>query len=404
MAKIHIGIGLVKSGYEGNSPFFDVIKFGLGLSGTVAIVAGIWKSIDFYFWKKTKKFNKEHFKSESSKSVVEEVVFKAPTPVTLNQTLSLPRPDFSALSLWGKLLLMGDSLILYSSDGQGKSTLAMQGCIDIANGSRVLFLPLEETPHAPKKQTVYYYDAELTNDDIQMRYGAEGNVFPDNLYRISDTFNSVDELFKDIENRISLNEDCTICIDNLSGILPVSSPTLARDFFIRQKAIKDKALANEHRLTFITVTHTPKTKPGEVNEQFYGSAHIGNLAATRIGFFPTCAGDDYKMIKVEKNRKFQKGDKVIVVKRVSEPYPHFEFDCYLDFEDVEPKNGTYNPDGSIAKVMPKAPAPNQKVTQEMEEKIKEMLEGNVKPKIIAKKFKLSEKTIRRYRKDWGYAA
>lgn len=402
MAKINMGLGPIKGGYEGDSPFVDVMKFGFAFASTVSIIAGIWKGLEYYFWKKRKEYNREHTKSEVNQKE-DALVYRHTMSETLNQTVNRPRPDFVSLELWGKLLFMGDSLILYSSDGQGKSTLAMQGCIDIANGSRVLFLPLEETPHAPKKQTVYYYDAELTNDDIQMRYGAEGNVFPDNLYRISDTFNSVDELFKDIENRISLNEDCTICIDNLSAILPVSSPTLARDFFIRQKAIKDKALANGHRLTFITVTHTPKTKPGEVNENFYGSTHIGNLAPTRIGFFPTCIGDDYKMIKVEKNRKFSKGDKVCVVKRESKPYPHFEFHSWQDFDDVEPKKGTYKPKG-VVELKPKAPAPNQKVTPEIEQKIREMLEKGMKPNAIAKKVHLCGRTIRRYKSDWGFAA
>ncbi len=46
----------------------------------------------------------------------------------------------------------------------------------------------------------------------------------------------------------------------------------------------------------------------------------------------------------------------------------------------------------------KPSAPNLKVTPEKEQKIKEMLDEGKNVKVIAKKFHLSEKTIRRYKK------
>ena len=71
-----------------------------------------------------------------------------------------------------------------------------------------------------------------------------------------------------------------------------------------------------------------------------------------------------------------------------------------------PSVGTFNiatapasaSDPSVA-ATPKA-APNQKVTPEMEEKMKGMVAKGMKPSKIAKKVNVSEKTVRRYIKEW----
>ena len=71
-----------------------------------------------------------------------------------------------------------------------------------------------------------------------------------------------------------------------------------------------------------------------------------------------------------------------------------------------PSVGTFNiatapasgSDPSVA-ATPKA-APNQKVTPEMEEKMKGMVAKGMKPKKISQKVNVSEKTVRRYIKEW----
>jgi DNA-binding NarL/FixJ family response regulator len=68
---------------------------------------------------------------------------------------------------------------------------------------------------------------------------------------------------------------------------------------------------------------------------------------------------------------------------------------------VTPSVGTFPitaSDPSVA-ATPKA-APNQKVTPEMEEKMKGMVAKGMKPKKISQKVNVSEKTVRRYIKEW----
>ena len=320
-----------------------------------------------------------------------------PKTETLNEVCAKPRVGPDDLQLCGKLLCKGDTLVIYSSDGEGKSTLAMDMCIGIANGSKTHLLSEQEVPSAPRPQRVYYFDAELSDDDIKMRFNPDYH-YPDNLKRISHVYSTVQELFDSIESFVyNGKSDVTICIDNLSAIIPTSSANAYRDLFLRQNSIKEKARADGFYVTFIIITHTTKTVPGRINEHFYGSAYLGNLSASRIALLPTRFGEDYKMLKVQKNRKMPKDGNVIVVKRVTTPYLHFEYHDVMQkdeaapleqktvkISDVTPATGT-----SIQK------APNQKVTYEKEEKIIAMLSKGMKQSAIANKLRLSTKTVNR---------
>ena len=320
---------------------------------------------------------------------------------TLNKTCNKSHDDFNSMRLVGDLVFKGDSIIIFSSDGEGKSTLAMNFCIDIASGSATSILPKKEISNSPLAQTVYYYDAELDDADIQMRYGKYGYTFPDSLRRIPGIFNSVEDLFNDIKERVSIaTTDITICVDNLSAIFPSTSAKMAQDYFRRQMEIKDIAKSREHSVTFITVTHSTKTTRGKVNETFYGSSYIGNLAATRIGLFPTRFGEEYKMLKVQKNRKFGKDGNVIIIKREQNPYLHFEYDRTIPEAEADahpisikkqnlPATNTPNRKG-------RKTAPHQSIFPADIIKIKEMHDDGVAINIIAKKFNVCNKTIERH--------
>ena len=407
--RLSLGCGLISGSYEGNEPCKDTFLFGVGAVGVFSLGYGVKKLIDY--WWKPKKGGDDEGNQESLLVDVEMRV--TPRVETLNQTCRKPLGDLEAMRLVGDLVFKGDTITLYSAAGEGKSTLAMGMCIDIAKGAMTKILPPDAGLTCAPQQTVLYYDAELTDEDIQMRYGQGCNVFPENLKRISTTFPSAEEMFKDIESRVAnADTDVTICIDNLSAIIPPTSGKEARKLFLLQKAIKEKAHKNGKSVTFIVLTHTTKTPPGQVNETMAGSAQIGNLTATCIALHPTKYGNDFKALRVVKNRKFGKDGKVIVVKRVETPYSHFEYDRTVPFEVACPKNMPTKEEGTPVKapapVAPtaapcsmgteKMPAPNQKVTPEMQEKIEKMLAEGKKPKAIARTFRVSERTIRRIKK------
>lgn len=354
------------------------------------------EGVKYYFWKKKLDHKPKRF---SHPEPVNNPITR-PRPETLNEICEKSNADIADLQLCGNLLCKGDTLVISSSDGEGKSTLAMGMCVDIARGSNTHLLPDDKTPYNQKPQSVYYFDAELSDDDIQLRYGKHDFHFPENLKRFSSTYESETEMFDHIEELVGNEKsDVTICIDNLSAIIPTASPKAYHDLFSRQKKIKDVAKANGYYVTFIIIAHTTKTKQGHVNETFYGSSHLGNLSASRIALLPTRFGDEYKMLKVQKNRKMPKEGNVIIVKRVSTPYLHFEYFREMKEDEATPlKQKTV----SISSVTPaseilvqKPKAPNQKVTPEKEEKIIAMYNKGMKQSTIANKLRLSTKTVHR---------
>ena len=383
-------------GISGDVSWNDVCKVGV-----IIFAYFTCKNVGSYWlWKKKKDSGQEV--SKQSKPTNNPVTIPAayPKAETLNEVCAKTHTDFSSLQICGKLLCKGDTLVIYSSDGEGKSTLAMGMCIDIANGSKTHLLPNDKIQYKQEPQRVYYFDAELSDDDIQLRYGGHDFHFPENLKRFSNTYESVAEMFAHIEGLVcNEKSDVTICIDNLSAIIPTASPKAYHDLFSRQKKIKDDAMAHGYYVTFIIITHTTKTKQGHVNEIFYGSAYLGNLSASRIALLPTRFGDDYKMLKVQKNRKMPKDGNVIVVKRVTTPYLHFEYHDVMQEAEAAPlKQKTIKISSATPTtddLIKKQKAPNQKITPEKEDKIIAMLSKGMKQSAIANKLRLSTKTVHR---------
>lgn len=394
--KVIIGGFPPKIEISGDASWRDVCKACTPYLVLIAGYYGIRSYANYWLWNKKKVGGQERSKQNTTSNPATNPV-TPPKAETLNEVCAKPCVGPDDLQLCGKLLCKGDTLVIYSSDGEGKSTLAMGMCIDIANGSKTHLLSEQEVPDMQNPQRVYYFDAELSNDDIKMRFNP-GYHYPNTLKRISHVYSSVQELFDSIENFVyNEKSDVTICIDNMSAIIPTSSAKAYRDLFLRQNSIKEKARANGFYVTFIIITHTTKTVPGHINENFYGSAYLGNLSASRIALFPTRFGEDYKMLKVQKNRKIPKGGNVIVVKRVTTPYLHFEYHDVMQEAEAAPlkqktvqiSSATPATGTSIQK------APNQKVTPEKENKIIDMLSKGMKQSTIANKLRLSTKTVHR---------
>ena len=141
-------------------------------------------------------------------------------------------------------------------------------------------------------------------------------------------------------------------------------------------------------------------------------------------------GNEYRFFQCLKEPKGSEtpfNGNVVVCKIISEPIDDNNKNTYLQYVGIKPEAearpmkpkvqatgtststapsvGTYPITASAPSVIatPKA-APNQKVTPEMEKRMKEMVEKGMKASKIAKKTKLSEKTVRRYMKEWDNQA
>ncbi len=383
--------------YEGTSPFKDTSKLILPFIA----VAGLY----YFFKNKGKHDRKRKFNPGSSDKPKQDTHEPPPQQSfeveTLNEACHKPHTDVSELQMCGELLSKGDTMILFSPDGEGKSTLAAGICIDIASGAKTKLLPESMVLHENKQEYVLWLDEELNYYDMRQRYGLDNYRFPDKLYRSTSIFSSVDEMFACIEKFVDEKKsDVTICIDNLSAIMPPNSANAFIELFKKQKMIKDKAMSNGYHVTFIIITHSKKTESGRVSEDFYGSSYIGNLSSTRIALLPTRLGKDYKMLKVQKNRKFAVRDEVIVIKRVTTPYLHFEYFDMRPEDEVAPiKQKAVKTDNpapvSASSVLSHKKAPNQKVTPDKEEKIMAMYSKGMRQNTIAKKLNISAKTVHR---------
>ena len=381
--------------YEG---IFKVCLVGTVMYGTYYFFKS-WS--EYWLYKKKNKY------SSNVTNKQKEDTQEPPSPQqsfeveTLNEACHKPHTDVSELQMCGELLSKGDTMILFSPDGEGKSTLAAGMCIDIASGAKTKLLPESMVLHENNQESVLMIDKELNYDDMRMRYGLDNYRFPDNLYRLKSNISSVDEMFACIEKFVDEKKsDVTICIDNLSAIMKPNSASAFIELFKTQKMIKDKAMSNGYHVTFIIITHSKKTESGRVSEDFYGSSYIGNLSSTRIALLPTRLGKDYKMLKVQKNRKFAVRDEVIVIKRVTTPYLHFEYFDMRPEDEVAPiKQKAVKIDNpapeSASSVLSHKKAPNQKVTPDKEEKIMEMYSKGMRQNTIAKKLNISAKTVHR---------
>lgn len=338
-----------KYSYKGNKPFIDPLKSGLAISFSIMITA-VGLCWIYRIFNKDKS-NSCKSKADDDKQTNYDIQQQKGTYLkaeTLYKICSEPyeNEDIKSSQLCGKILCKGDCLTLYSNAKEGKSTLAMGMCIDIANGTKPTLLNEADIANTPRPTRVIYYDSESSKRDLQNRYKRNeqesSNIpnYPDNLFIVRGTFASVGELFDDIDHRVmEQNSDVVVCIDNLANIIPNDSKTHIDRMFSRQKAIKSEAEAKGYNATFIIVTHTQKTAPGKKNENIKGSSQILNLSTTVVELLPTDFGREYKQLKIQACRNFPLSGNSIFVRRVKVPYPHFE---YCEVKDIKDRQTAQN--------------------------------------------------------------
>ena len=281
-------------------------------------------------------------------------------------------------SLIRNYISKGGITMIYSPDGNGKSTIGLQICLDIANGDPCLLLPEEErTPLEP--QHVFSYDIETEDDDFVERYGGIADKLPkERLEIIDEGFDSLDEFFYDLVERIdSVEGNVVINLDSISMVLPSLNGSDPLIFFRRLKKIQRDYKNNEGRyITVLIINHSTKD-----HEVFLGSSKIGNITTCRLAILPSEKGDNYKIVKVEKLRKSGSKESFII-RRVDEPWLHFEYDSPLLLEsDERPCVEDSNMSNGY------------KLNSSVISKMEELLAKKVAYKKIAEKLNISTKTI-----------
>jgi hypothetical protein len=324
---------------------------------------------------------------------------------------------------------------LVASSGKGKSIALTDIARAVDKGVRPAFLP--DNCCASVKQIVKYYRLEDFADELTGKYG-EGKVLkesgiewflPEDLSEKS--LDAFIEHFKAVVG--TLTEDTAIFVDpatKLSGYKHESFIKGVEEAMeaAQRRNITLSVVASIHHdeISDWTALTAEAIKGGDTGIQQAGS--VTALRNERTGY-------EYRLLqclKVAKGSETPFNGQVLVCKIVSEEIDDNNKNTYLQYVGIKPEGearpmkpkvqatdtstsaapsvGTFNiatapasaSDPSVA-ATPKA-APNQKVTPEMEKRMKEMVEKGMKASKIAKKTKLSEKTVRRYMKEWDNQA
>lgn len=409
--KVSYNVFTGRHSYEGSHPFSDQMEVGIAFAATATLTClGIYWARQVF-----KKGKNNDRKSEPDKGKLncncQQQGSTYQEAETLNEICSGPGEDIESSQLCGEILCKGDSLTLYSNAKEGKSTLAMEMCIDIASGTKSRLFKEGHTTHTPHPTRVIYYDSESSKNDLQWRYKQECpevSPYPNNLSIVRGTFTSVDALFDDIERRAREQySDVVVCIDNLANIIPNDSKQNIDRMFFRQKMIKSEFDAKGYSATFIIVTHTSKTASGKKNENIKGSSQILNLSTTVVELLPTEFGRKYKQLKVQFSRKPNSLlDKTIILKHVNAPYPHFEYCDRNEIRDKATCGSPKSPECPNQQDTVKTPArqcgkttkhrPNLKVTTEVQDEIIKLYAIGKGPSAIGRELDLNRKTITRW--------
>lgn len=217
----------------------------------------------------------------------------------------------------------GDLCCIYSPTGQGKSTLVMQMLIAMASGKNAGIVKDNKPDY--KSHMVYLYDSELTREDFQVRYGKSGLDLSNIRMMQSSNFYEIEMFVENIKNTIAKEtHDCVVAIDNMTDMFPRLKEEQVRQFKSSLSSIQKDASDRGVTVSFIVVLHSVKNSKGKGIHEMAGSVNWNRLFKTVLSISPSDFGDDYKILKVEKDRSASKRNNIIL-KRVESPYLHFEY-------------------------------------------------------------------------------
>lgn len=264
---------------------------------------------------------KEEYREMAAQKKKEAVDYDHPCE-SINDTINQPNRITKFEYISDTPLTIGDFACAYSIPAMGKSILVNQILFGASSGEATGLgcYPVEFT----RPLYALLYDAEQTEEDIQVRYGSNSVELP-HIDRVQDCNFDDDPnlLLKDIERKVWAKKvDTIVCIDNTSKIFPTIKAKMVTKTVRCLEALQARAKADGFSLTILLVTHSVKDpKKNKEVSNMSGSANWSRFAKTIISLSPT-DNDDFKVMKIEKNRRGKQGQEFIL-RRVKEPYLHF---------------------------------------------------------------------------------
>lgn len=338
------------------------------------------------------------------------------------------KQSYTSIGKWivDKYMKAGLLNFLLASSGKGKSIVLTDIAIAVDKGVRPAFLP--DNCCASVKLKVVYYRLENFADELLGKYG-EGKILRESsiVWFLPEDLpgKTLDGFIDHLKGVVStLTEDTVIFVDPATKLSGYKHEAFIKGVEETMEAAKRRGITLS---AVVSIHHDeiPDWKcltPDLITGGDKGIQQAGSVTALRN----ERTGNEYRFFQCLKEPKGSEtpfsGD-VVVCKIISESIDENNKNTYLQYVDIKPEAealpmkpkvqatgtststapsvGTYPITASAPSVIatPKA-APNQKVTPELEKRMKEMVARGMKPGKIAKRMKLSEKTIRRYINEW----
>jgi len=246
----------------------------------------------------------------------------------IKQAKTRPIPKMLFSELWFE----GELCILFADTNLGKSILAVQIGNSISKGEAIRGFTLETI-----KQTVLYFDFELSDKQFENRYSVKFEQhynFDENFVRIEinpDAEIPENQSFEDFLNE-SL-EQCiketgarVLIIDNLTYLK--NETEKAKDALPLMKHLK--ALKSKYGLSIIALAHTPKrdlTKPITRND-LQGSKMLINFCDSAFSIGESHSDKNLRYIKQIKQRNTEQlyDAENVFVCQIHKPFNFLEFE------------------------------------------------------------------------------
>ena len=221
--------------------------------------------------------------------------------------------------LWLSLWYEGEVCCLFADSNVGKSIYAVQMANEIA-----------------KKETVLYFDFELSKVQFKKRYTDNGKrcVLSDKFFRLEFTPENLDNtdfdeaLMRDIERAYLQSKAKVMIIDNLSFLCNESEKGEAAGTLMRNLT----ALKKKYDLSILVIAHTKKRLLSDpiTQNDLNGSKRLFNFFDSVFAIGKSVKGENIRYVKQLKarNTEIEYGaDNVIISKIV-------KTNCFLHFENI----------------------------------------------------------------------
>lgn len=254
---------------------------------------------------------------------------------TANQTMKdaseRPIPNM----LFGEFWFEGELCILFADTNLGKSILAVQIADSISRGQHIPGFKQES-----EKQTVLYFDFELSEKQFENRYSnnySNHHRFSDLLYRIeinTEYNGSLENFEKTLHQALTYQIEKTgakvLIIDNLTYLR--NETERAKDALPLMKQLK--ALKNKYDLSILALAHTPKrdlSKPITRND-LQGSKMLINFCDSSFSIGESTKDKSLRYLKQIKVRacEHQYDGENVVVCEITKPVNFLGFE-FVDF-------------------------------------------------------------------------